>query len=560
MKFMHAALWLAVIAIGRPQVVAQSPRVYRERIEPRWFAENTRFWYRNDLKDGVREFVRVDAVKGERAAAFDHAQVAAALAKLTGRDVAPDKLPVESLEFSADGRSVLLHGIAAAGKLNLETGELADDPAAQAEPESLPFDRELRPSRRTGPETQITFINRFDFDVEIFWLDPEANRQSYGLLKAGQEKPQHTYAGHVWMAARPGGSTLAVFEATGAPARAVLEDREPSRRSARPRDRGSQEAPSVVASPDGKWEAIVRDHNLWVRETAARTNEFALSFDGNPGHSFHRDASRDRLVGMEYEKADYPDTLPEVFWSPDSTRLVALQTRGVPERRVYLVESTPKDQLQPKLHSYPYLKPGDEIPVATPRLFDVGARKEVRVTNERFPNPWSLDSFRWAKDSSRFTFVYNQRGHQALRVIAVDAATGATRALVDERSETFIHYSGKFYLEWLGEDELLWMSERGGWNHLWLYDAKTGQVKGPVTQGEWNVRRVTRLDAEKRQVWFQAVGIKPDQDPYHVHFARVNLDGSGLALLTAGDGTHSVQWSPDNRFFVDTWSRVDQPP
>jgi dipeptidyl aminopeptidase/acylaminoacyl peptidase len=168
---------------------------------------------------------------------------------------------------------------------------------------------------------------------------------------------------------------------------------------------------------------------------------------------------------------------------------------------------------------------------------------------------------RWHKDSASFSFVYNQRGHQVLRVIGVDATTGEARAIVDEQSSTFIDYSGKQYLEWLDESrELVWMSERDGWNHLYLYDAATGRVKNQITQGEWVVRSVDRVDAKTRQVWFQAGGIRPGQDPYQIHLCRINLDGSGLVILTESDGSHTVQWSPDRRFLVDTCSRVDAAP
>ena len=50
---------------------------------------------------------------------------------------------------------------------------------------------------------------------------------------------------------------------------------------------------------------------------------------------------------------------------------------------------------------------------------------------------------RWEPDSKRFTFLYNQRGHQMLRIIAVDAETGEARAIIDEQSPTFIDYAGK---------------------------------------------------------------------------------------------------------------------
>ncbi len=250
-----------------------------------------------------------------------------------------------------------------------------------------------------------------------------------------------------------------------------------------------------------------------------------------------------------------------VYWSPDSTKLVALQTRRGDDRKVYIIESSPKDQLQPKLQSYDYLKPGDKIPLTKPRLFHVTEKKQVLLDDALFSNPWQLDSVRWQQDSQRFTFLYNQRGHQVLRIIVVDANTGETGTLVDEQSETFIDYADKQFAHYADEtNEIIWMSERDGWNHLYLYDSRTGLVKNQITKGHWVVRRVDLVDDEKRQIWFQAGGIYPEQDPYYVHYCRVNFDGGGLVMLTPGNGTHSVQFSPDREYLVDTYSRVDMPP
>jgi dipeptidyl aminopeptidase/acylaminoacyl peptidase len=104
------------------------------------------------------------------------------------------------------------------------------------------------------------------------------------------------------------------------------------------------------------------------------------------------------------------------------------------------------------------------------------------------------------------------------------------------------------------------MSERDGWNHLYLYDAATGQVKNQITRGGWVVRGVEHVNEKARQIWFRAGGIRPGQDPYYLHYCRVNFDGTGLTVLTEGDGNHRGQFSPDRRFLLDTWSRVDQPP
>ncbi len=331
---------------------------------------------------------------------------------------------------------------------------------------------------------------------------------------------------------------------------------------AAPTDNETDSARSRRArSPDGKWEAFARDDNLWLRELATK-REFALSVGGSPGHTYRRDASRARLVSMQYDRADYPAAEADVHWSPDSKHVVAMQTRPVPERRVTLVESSPADQLQPKTSSYPYLKPGDEIPISRPHLFDVVTVREIPLDQSSLPNPWSLDSVRWLPDSSRFTFVHNQRGHQLLQLLSVDATSGTLTVVAEERSETFVHYSrsGRLTEHIDATGELIWPSERNGWVHLYLYDVRATALKNPITRGEWVVRGIEHLDRARRILWFRAAGAGGLDDPYYEQLCRVNLDGTGFAVLTPEPGMHTIKLSPDKKFFVDTWSRVDAPP
>jgi len=291
-------------------------------------------------------------------------------------------------------------------------------------------------------------------------------------------------------------------------------------------------------SPDGQWEVFVKDHQLWLRNLGS-DDQYALTEDGTEEHFYER----------------------RVFWSPDSSYLVALKTLRGGDRRVYLIESSPRDQLQPKLDSYDYLKPGDAIPLTKPCLFQIAERRRIEISDALFPNPWSVDDVRWRTDSTRFTFLYNQRGHQVLRVVAVEANTGQATAIIDEQSATFIDYAGKqFSYHTPDTSEIIWMSERDGWNHLYLYDALSGTVKNQITSGNWVVRGVDHVDPERRCLWFRAGGVYADQDPYYIHYGRVNFDGTGLVWLTQGDGTHAAAFSPDRRFLVDTYSRVDMAP
>ena len=60
--------------------------VYKAHITPHWLTNNMQFWYRNDLRDGAKEFVFVDAGTGIRRPAFDHEKLAASLSKSSGQE------------------------------------------------------------------------------------------------------------------------------------------------------------------------------------------------------------------------------------------------------------------------------------------------------------------------------------------------------------------------------------------------------------------------------------------------------------------------------------------
>ncbi|MBN9121915.1 MAG: DPP IV N-terminal domain-containing protein [Planctomycetes bacterium] len=289
-------------------------------------------------------------------------------------------------------------------------------------------------------------------------------------------------------------------------------------------------------SPDGRWAAFIQDYNVWLRDRKTK-DEAQLSKDGNASDSYDR-----------------------VFWSPNSNRLVAIKTKAGGDRRVTLVESSPRDQLQPVTSSFHYLKPGDPIPLPKPHLFDVDKKEEVSVSDELFPNPWSVTHERWSRDGRWFYFLYNQRGHAVMRLLAIEAETGRVAAVINEECKTFFDYYGKLYLHYLtNTNEVLWMSERSGWNHLYLVDLATGRATA-VTSGPWVVRGVDRVNEKRREIGFRALGVHDGQDPYHVHHCRVKFDGTGLTTLTEADGTHTVEHSPDGRFLIATYSRVDLPP
>ena len=171
-----------------------------------------------------------------------------------------------------------------------------------------------------------------------------------------------------------------------------------------------------ITSPDSAWVAYVKNNNVFVYPKGKPAEEVQLSFDGSPGEYY----------------AGY------LSWSPDSKKLATHKIRPNTPRTIYFIQSSPVDQLQPKLESRNYLKPGDALPQKQPVLFIPQTRKVYAVDPALIPEQYDVSWIQWRKDSRAFTFEYNQRGHQQYAVYSVDANTGVTKALIDERSKTFV--------------------------------------------------------------------------------------------------------------------------
>jgi dipeptidyl aminopeptidase/acylaminoacyl peptidase len=449
-------------------------RVFKAKVTPHWFADNTKFWYRNDLKDNAREFILVDAAKSTRQPAFDHEKLAAGLSKAADQRYPADRLPFDAIEFLDGGKAVRFRAGGTSWRCDLTSYECVKANVPVPDPAAAP------PADEADTDTPEPFA------------DDEPQQGKKG--KGGKGFPQ--------FAARE------------------------------------------ARSPDGRWTAVVKDHNIVLRTKDGK--ETPLTRDGIEGNSYGRFA-----------------------WSPDAKVLVAYRTERGDNKQVYMIETSPRDQLPAKLHQRTYPRPGDKFDAHELWLFHVETLKSVKADLERLDmEPFRVPPLRWKKDGRHFTFERADRGHQRFRILEVDAHTGKSRTFLDEKAATFLWtaHPPRFGLpgvavRYLSQtDELLYVSQRDGWKHLYLVDAVTGKFKNQITKGPWVVRKIDRVDEAKRQIWFRASGKHPGQDPYLLHHYRVSFDGTGLVALTEGNGNHDISFSPDGKYLIDTYARVDLAP
>ncbi len=337
----------------------------------------------------------------------------------------------------------------------------------------------------------------------------------------------------------------------------IVGPAQPTARSRRHRPAGS--VAGVDVSPDGQKAAFIRDWNLWVRDLSSG-KETQLTKDGVPNFGYATD-------NAGWTHSDNPI----LVWSPDSKRIATFQQDQRKTGEMYLSNVTAG---HPTLTTLKYPLPGDtDVTMIERVILDLSPAKVIRLKMPPDQHRSTLcddvsckggsgwDDVEWSADSKQLAFVSTSRDHKQEWMRIADAKNGDVRDVMNEHVATFFE-SGNDKVNWhylSASNELLWFSERDGWGHLYLYDAATGKLKNQITHGDWNVTQVLGIDQKTRTLYFRGVGRESGNDPYYSMYYRVGFDGSNLQLLTPERADHVITPSPDNRFFVDTYSTPTQP-
>ncbi|WP_316794248.1 prolyl oligopeptidase family serine peptidase [Pedobacter frigoris] len=289
-------------------------------------------------------------------------------------------------------------------------------------------------------------------------------------------------------------------------------------------------------SPDSKWFISVRNNNVFLIDNVNQSSR-QLTTDGDKGLPYGA-----------------------VTWSPDSKYFVFYKTKIVVPKSVYKVSSSVSNTTRGELTTLPYLQPGDEnssyeMYIGNPY---VQTKNAVKVDLPKIDFN-GVPELHFNKDNQTFLFNRPDRGVQRYQIIEVNAEKGTSRSVIDEKTDTFIFLWRVFTNYLPGSNEVIYSSERSGYRHLYLINTKTNQIK-PVTKGNWVVKGIDSIDIVKREIWFNACGVNAGEDPYNVHYYRIGFDGKKLVSLTPEIGNHKVTYSPDYKYFTDSYSQVNIPP
>jgi dipeptidyl-peptidase 4 len=271
-------------------------------------------------------------------------------------------------------------------------------------------------------------------------------------------------------------------------------------------------------SPDGARLAYVRDHDLHLLDLAP-----------NAERRLTRTGAADLANGLaEFVAQEEMERFTGYWWSPDSRFLAYEESDTSAVEKLSIV-----DPLHPErgADAFAYPRAGREN--ARVRLGVVpaagGATTWVTWDAARYPY---LCTVKW-DEGGPLTLVVMNRAQTEEAVLATDAATGATRLLLEERDPAWLNLAQAFP-RWLEDGSgFFWRTERDGAPAVELRD-RSGALRATWVRPEQGFGRLVGWDGARRWLWFTG-GDDPTRDELFVV-----KDGAPPARVPLGDDAGTV--------------------
>ena len=310
---------------------------------------------------------------------------------------------------------------------------------------------------------------------------------------------------------------------------------------------GPQEMP--VWSPDGTQVAFMRDNNIFLVKLLYDNSESQVTKDGkfneiingvpdwvneeefsfNSALTFNADGTM--LCWLKYDESKVKEYSLQLF-------------KGMnPERKEY--------EVYPGSYSYKYPKAGEDNSKVSAWSYDIKSHK-----TQQLQVPLDADGYMpriLPTDNADKILVYTMNRHQdVLNLYTVNPRSTLSQLLIKESVSKYVKEEAMEAIL-VGKDYVLMPSDRDGYMHLYLYD-QNGKLLRKIGDGNYDITSVYGYDEKTGDVYYQAAMLNP-----HDRQICVTHKNGKTVRLTNQEGWNDAIFSGDYKYFVNTWSDINNP-
>jgi dipeptidyl-peptidase-4 len=278
-------------------------------------------------------------------------------------------------------------------------------------------------------------------------------------------------------------------------------------------------------SPDGSKVAFVRNNNLYYKDLVSG-KEIQISKDGEPNKIINGACDWVYEEEFGFDKA--------FSWSPDGQKICFYR---FDESMVPEFEMTTYGSLYPGKSVFKYPKAGEKNAVVNLVVYDVKSNRLVTIDTGIEKDQY-IPRMIWTKQADQLCYIRLNRLQNFAEIMMADANSGKPRLVFEEKSDQYVDMHDDWYfLE--NKTQLLWTSERDGWNQIYLIQLNDGKVLKQITKGNFEVSKILGVDEKKQVIYF----ISNEAQELGSDLYSVKIDGSDRKRLTLQNGTNSVKFS-----------------
>ena len=303
--------------------------------------------------------------------------------------------------------------------------------------------------------------------------------------------------------------------------------------------RHNQKPTSVSA--DSAYTMLGDRFNLYVRDN--RTGKITrITTDGVENNSYCYRSSKDTITERQ----------PEGRWYGHSFMTFVYDDTKVQNLNIINALAKPYPKLIQKKMPLPN---GDGIRGFRLHWYNADTQqgKELPI------NKWSgqFTEQAWVDGAKDYYFMRRTRDLDTLELCKVNPVNGEITTIITEVCKPHQNQSLFNYRIIEKGEKIIWWSERTGRGNYYLYNGN-GKLLARMTQGKNLVAgRIEHIDTLGKNIVFLGYG-QENMDPYYVNYYRATFAGK-QTLLTHGNGTHELSFSPTREYAVDNYSRMDLP-
>lgn len=256
-------------------------------------------------------------------------------------------------------------------------------------------------------------------------------------------------------------------------------------------------------SPTGDSIAFIRGNDLWIRDSSGVVHQ--ITTDGGP----------DQFNGVpDWVYQEEVLGAASAFWySPDGKFIafLSLNETGVGTYTIpYYMNRQKYAPTYPKELKLRYPKVGSTNPRVSLHLLNVETRETRNVAVDAFGDETIIGEVAWVT-KTHDTFIYRafNRVQDLDKHITVNTQSGESK-LVRERDGTDGWFENAQDIRFAGAVKgscnatyYVDTSDESGWTHIYLYPVKGGKAI-QLTSGNWDVRRIAKVDPKRKTVAFLA--------------------------------------------------------